>query len=168
MPGISWLTDGHEIQGAYLQSSFRASARNHWYWIGLGILSTHAIWFTAWTVVITLTYFGLAPGSIDLGGHVQVELREFIATLPAAYLVSFYLLNLAILATVILTLRMSRHAPVLYGLCLVWDTINWVIFAFLGRFDSNIELIFIGSGIIGAWCLFQWRQNLGSSFRKTG
>lgn len=122
-----------------------------WYFTGLTILLLFAGWFSFWTLMIALTALGLFDGRIGL-----VDLREFISIMPAAYVLSFYALNALILAAVATALMRRRIAAWLFPAALVWDALNWVVFTLSSRYDNTWEMVMIGLGSIGAWCLYQW------------
>lgn len=123
-----------------------------WFSTGLLILSAYAIWFSFWTVAIALTVFDIFDGQVG-----PINLREFVAFTPVSFMQSFYLLNALIFLSLIATLRRSVIAPILFSACLAWDAINWVLFSVLARYDNVLGLGAIGFGVLGAWCLFQWR-----------
>ncbi|MBR9825244.1 MAG: hypothetical protein GYB36_05490 [Alphaproteobacteria bacterium] len=123
-----------------------------WFSAGLFILSVYAIWFSFWTVAIALTVFEIFNGQVG-----PINLREFVASTPVSFMQSFYLLNALIFLSLIAALRRAVIAPTLFSICLIWDAVNWVLFSVLARYDNVLGLGAIGVGVLGAWCLFQWR-----------
>lgn len=123
-----------------------------WYSVGLFVLSAYAIWMSFWTVAVALTMFEVFNGQVG-----PINLREFVAFTPGPFMQSFYVLNALVIVSLLATLRRALIAPSLFALCLIWDSVNWVLFSVVSRFDNVLGLGAIGVGVLGAWCLFQWR-----------
>ncbi|MFS2318410.1 hypothetical protein RMQ97_10760 [Maricaulis sp. D1M11] len=123
-----------------------------YYWAGMVIQSVFTAWFSTWTVLILLTWSGLYDGQI--AG--QVNLANFVDLTPTAFLISFILLDLLILAAWWVTLRRRRWAYIAYFVVILLDIAEWAAFALLPHYDNSQEPYVIGMSLIGVWCLRRW------------